>query len=67
MVEAKEGEKYQKATCRDCVYYAESKRFQHPKAKIETYFSICKYSRRLMCRQYGLKICTRFKSKGKET
>ncbi len=50
-------------TCKDCVYYAESKRFYHPKLKKETYFMICKYARRLRTRAYGCIICEHFEHK----
>lgn len=52
-----------KKTCRDCVHYAETKRFYHPRAKKEIYYSMCKRFKRFMCRAYGLHICMVFEDK----
>lgn len=50
-------------TCKDCIYYAESKPFKHPRHKKETYFSLCKARKRLHTRFYGLEVrdCKDFK------
>ena len=50
-------------SCKDCLYYSESKRFYHSKAKKEIYFMICKYARRLRTRAYGCRICNHFEYK----
>lgn len=52
-----------KKNCKDCIYYAESKHFYHPRAKKKIYFSLCKRFRRSRCRAYGLPICGAFEDK----